>query len=89
VVRIFVRHHVADYPAWRAVYDSIDDTRAGMGVTDHAVFCSIDDERDVTAWHDFDGEGAARAFASSPVLRETMERAGVQGAPQIWFTTSA
>ena len=89
MVRMFVRHQVVDYPAWRAVYDSIDETRASMGVTGHAVFCSIDDERDVTASHDFDGEDAARAFASSPVLREAMERAGVQGAPQIWFTTSA
>jgi hypothetical protein len=28
---MFVRHQVADYPAWRSVYDSIDETRASMG----------------------------------------------------------
>ena len=89
MVRMFLRHQVADYPAWRSVYDSIDETRASMGVTGHAVFGSIDDERDVTAWHDFDSADAARAFASSPALHEAMERAGVQGAPQIWFTAAA
>ena len=89
MVRMFVRHQVADYPAWRSVYDSIDETRASMGVTGHAVFRSTVDERDVTAWHDFESEDAAQSFASSPALHEAMERAGVQGAPQIWFTTAA
>jgi hypothetical protein len=31
----------------------------------------------------------ARAFASSDALRNVMERAGVQGEPQIWFTTES
>ena len=86
---MFFRHEVADYPAWRSVYDSIDETRASMGVTDQAVFRSTADDRDVTGWHDFEREDAAQAFAASPALREAMGRAGVQGAPQIWFTTAA
>ena len=60
MVRMFVRHQVADYPAWRSVYDSIDETRASMGVTGHAVFRSTTDERDVTAYHDFESEDAAQ-----------------------------
>jgi len=86
---MFVRHQVADYPAWRSMYDSFDETRTSMGVTGQAVFCSTADKRDVTAWHDFETEDAAQAFASSPVLHDAMERAGIQGAPQIWFTTAA
>ncbi len=89
MVRMFVRHQVADYPAWRSVYDGIDETRASLGVTGHAVFRSTADEHDVTAYHDFDSEDAAQAFASSSVLHDAMERAGIQGAPQIWFTTPA
>ena len=89
MVRMFIRHQVADYPAWRSAYDSIDDARASMGVTGHAVFCNTTDDCDVTAWHDFESEDVAHAFASSPVLHDAMERAGVQGAPQIWFTTAA
>ena len=89
MVRMFVRHQVADYPAWRSVYDSIDETRASMGVTGKAAFRSTADDCDVTIWHDFESEDAAQAFASSPVLHDAMERAGVQGAPQIWFTSAA
>ena len=89
MVRMFVRHQVADYPTWRSVYDSLDETRTSMGVTGHEVFRSTADDCDVTAWHDFESEDAAQTFASSPALHEAMGRAGVQGAPQIWFTTAA
>jgi hypothetical protein len=89
MVRMFVKHQVADYPTWREVYDSIDDTRSRYGVTAKAVYCSTSDQCDVTVSHDFDSEDSARSFAESPELREAMGRAGVQGAPEIWFTTPA
>jgi hypothetical protein len=38
MVRLFVRHPVADYAAWRRVYDDFDEERRGMGVTGHAVY---------------------------------------------------
>jgi hypothetical protein len=89
MVRMFVRHDVADYATWREAYDSIDQDRQGMGVTDHAVYRSLDDQNNVTAWHDFASPDAAQSFASSTLLRDAMQRAGVQGQPQIWFTTAA
>ena len=52
-----------------------------------AVYTSIDNPNDVTVTHDFSSADKARAFASSPDLKTAMERAGVKGAPQIWFTT--
>jgi hypothetical protein len=42
MVRLFVRHNVADYGAWRKAYDEFDEERAAMGVTGDAVFQSID-----------------------------------------------
>jgi hypothetical protein len=89
MVRLFVRHRVADYDAWRKVYDEFDEERRPMGVTDDAVFQSLDDRNDVTVWHDFAGADEARAFVSSEVLRNTMQRAGVQGEPEIWFVNQA
>ena len=38
VVRMFVRHQVADYAAWREVYDGLDQTRLELGVTGAAVY---------------------------------------------------
>jgi hypothetical protein len=89
MVRLFVRHNVADYDAWRKVYDEFDNERRPMGVTDDAVFQSVDDPNDVTLWHDFAGADEARAFDSSEALRSAMQRAGVQGEPEIWFVTQA
>lgn len=89
MVRLFVRHNVADYEAWRKVYDEFDEERRPMGVKGDAVFQSIDDPNDITAWHDFDTAEAARAFVSSDALRAAMQRAGVQGEPQLWFVTES
>jgi hypothetical protein len=86
-VRMYVRHHVTDFAAWRKVYDAFDAKRREMGVTGQAVYRSIDDANDVTVTHDF--TNAAKAFASSPDLKAAMENAGVKGTPQIWLTTRA
>ncbi len=89
MVRLFVRHNVGDYEAWRKAYDEFDAQRRPMGVTDDAVFQAIDNPNDVTVWHDFDSADAARAFASSQELKDAMQHAGVQGQPQVWFVSPA
>ncbi len=89
MVRLFVRHPVADYAAWRRVYDEFGVERRPMGVTGHAVYQSLDDPNDVTVWHDFATREAAEAFASSERLRDAMQRAGVQGRPTVWFVKEA
>ena len=60
-----------------------------MGVTDDAVFQSIDDPNDVTVWHDFQSSADAQSFANSEALKTAMGRAGVTGEPQVWFVTPA
>jgi heme-degrading monooxygenase HmoA len=87
MVRIFVRHSVEDYQAWRKAYDEFDEQRRAMGVSGDAVFQSIEDPDDVTVWHDFDTAEAARAFATSNELRNAMQDGGVQGQPQVWFVS--
>ena len=87
MVRVFVRHNVEDYDAWRNVYEEFDPDRVLMGVKGDGVFQSVDDPNDITAWHDFDSVDDARAFVESDALREAMGRAGVRGEPQIWFVT--
>ena len=89
MVRMFVRHRVADYATWRAAYDSLDQDRQEMGATGHDVYRALGDQNDVTAWHDFANEQAAESFASSLRLRDAMQRAGVEGKPDIWFTSAS
>jgi hypothetical protein len=87
--RLFVRHDVEDYDTWKAAYDAFDAERQSMGVTGHAVYRSVDDGNDVTAYHDFETLEAAQHFASSARLREVMAQAGVSSEPQIWFVEEA
>ena len=88
-VRMYVRHEVADYAAWRKGYDAFDATRRKLGVTGQAVYQSVDNPNDVTVTHDFKTADKAKAFAASPDLKTAMEKAGVKGTPQIWLTTKA
>ena len=89
MTRMFIRHPVNDFASWKQAYDDFDEERRGMGVIGDAVFQSIDDPNDVTAWHDFETLQAARDLASSARLREVMEGAGVAGEPTIWFVIPA
>lgn len=89
MIRMFVRHPVADFSEWKQAYDSFDDERQGMGVVDHGVYKSADDPNDVTVWHDFESLESARRFAESERLREAMSEAGVSGEPMIWYTRRA
>jgi hypothetical protein len=88
MVRLFVRINVADYEAWREVYDEFYGERVAMGVMGDAAFQQVDNPNDVTVWHDFE-TAEARAFASSDALQNVMQRAGVEGEPQFWFTAES
>ena len=85
MIRLFVRHSVADYSQWRQAYDATAARRPELGVTDDAIFIAVDDQNDVTVSHDFDSEAAAQAFVER--LPAMMEEAGVAGSAQIWLTT--
>jgi hypothetical protein len=84
-----VRHRVKDYPAWRAVYDEFDETRKSLGTLDQAVYVNVEDPQDVTVTHDYADLETAKAFTVSTELRETMQRAGVEGQPEVWFVNPA
>ncbi len=88
-VRMFIRHEVADYGAWRKAYDSFAATQTKLGVTYQAVYQSTDNPNDVTVIHDFHSLEKAKAFAASNELKAAMEKAGVKGAPQMWYTVKS
>ena len=82
---LFVRHKVTDFGAWKSAYDAFDKERKTLGVTGHGAYQTIDDPNAVTAYHEFKNIDEAKAFAGSARLKEVMEKAGVVGAPEIWF----
>jgi len=89
MIKMFVRHTVADYAAWRRIFDDFAPTQKALGVTDKAVYQAADDANDITVTHDFATLEAAKAFVGSTELQAAMHEAGVTTAPTIWFTTRA
>jgi quinol monooxygenase YgiN len=85
-VRMFVRHEVVDYGAWKKAFDAFAPIQKKGGVIYKAVYRSTDDPNDVTVIHDFHSLERAKAFAALPELKAAMEKGGVKGAPQIWYT---
>ena len=82
---LLIRHHVADYLAWKAVFDEHEPARRANGSQGGWLFRDVDDPQEVLlllAWDDLE---RARLFVDSDDLREAMTRAGVTDRPDIWF----
>ena len=86
---LLVKHQVADYAAWRSVYDSVEGLRQQHGCTGAEVLVDPSDKEDVLVLHRFPSVDQAEAFASSAELREAMGRAGVAGPPRIEIAVEA
>src|SRR2546423_826872 len=72
-----VRHRVADFDAWKKVYDGFAPIQAEHGVQAHEVLRSIENPNEVIVTHTFDSYEAARAFFARPELKEAMSQGGV------------
>jgi len=78
-----ILHRVADYDAWRKVYDSVADMQKEGGVTKESVHRMADDPDNVLVIHHFDSVATAKAFLARANLKDAMQRGGIQGEPRI------
>ena len=76
-----INHHVADYEAWKAVFDEFPPSR-GRALF-HRINRGVDDANNITVVAGFESPEAARAFVENPDLKEAMGRAGVTSAPRV------
>lgn len=74
---IYVQHRVADYDAWRRVYDSVGEIQRQGGVISEAVYRADGDPNLVLVMHEFANSAQARAFVESPELRGALQDSGV------------
>lgn len=82
---LLIRCHVADYLAWKAVFDEHELTRRANGSQRESLFRDADNPHEVVillAWDDLE---RARLFADSDDLREALARSEVTAWPDIWF----
>jgi heme-degrading monooxygenase HmoA len=82
---LLIRHHVADYDTWKAVFDEHELTRRANGSQGGRLFHSSSDPNEVLLLLEWDDLERARLFADSDDLREAMTRSGVTDQPDIWF----
>jgi quinol monooxygenase YgiN len=88
-VGMIVRHEVADYAAWRRVYEEVDTLRRECGIVGHAVDQEWDRPNQVVVYHQADDRAALETFVGSDELKSAMERGGVVGPPEVHLVRHA
>jgi quinol monooxygenase YgiN len=82
---MLVQHKVKDFAAWKNVYDSVADLRASNGELSDKVYRDASDPNSLTVIFKWDSLANAQKYANSPELKTAMEKAGVEGPPNIFF----
>ena len=80
-----VHHKIADYSKWRAVFDSMDPLRRQYGETSFQVYRSAADPLEITVLTVWPSVEQAKAYATSPDLKQGMQNAGVISQPDVAF----
>lgn len=78
-----IRHRVADFDAWRRVFDEHGAVRKEHHQVGESVLRAADDPNSVLVLLSWPSPADAQGFLGDPSLREAMSRAGVIGAPRI------
>lgn len=86
---VIVIHPVADFDAWKKVYDEVDGIRRDAGIVGQAVNRSLADPNLVIVYHQAESIEALRAFTASDKLKSAMQRAGVAGPPKFMYEIGA
>ena len=82
---MLVQHQVKDYAKWKNVYDSVANLRASSGELSDQIYRDASDPSKLTLIFKWDSLANARKYAQSPELKAAMEKAGVEGPPNIYF----
>ena len=82
---MLVQHKVKDFAAWKNVYDSVADLRASNGELSDKVYRDASNPNSLTVIFKWDSLANAQKYANSPELKTAMEKAGVEGPPNIFF----
>jgi quinol monooxygenase YgiN len=82
---LLVKHRVANFDKWRAVFDRLEGLREKHGFIGHSVHRDATDPNTVVIVNRVKEMAEAKNYGASPELHAAMAEAGVQGAPEISF----
>lgn len=82
---MLMRHKVANFNKWLPVYEADDSARMSYGLHNFVVGRGINDPNMVLIALHMDDTARAKQFSMLPSLKATMKKAGVIGAPSVWY----
>jgi hypothetical protein len=84
---VVISSRVADFDAWKAVFDANEHDRIDHGILGHHVNRAEDDPNSLNVYLAVGDTEKARAWTASDALKSVMATAGVLGAPVFsWMT---
>jgi quinol monooxygenase YgiN len=86
---LLVQHKVKDFAAWKKEFDSAIGLRKSNGELSAQVLRDASDPNSLTIINKWNSLENAQKFAHSPELKAAMEKAGVAGAPNVYFLNEA
>ena len=86
---VLMEHKVADYAAWKVVFDDNADFRRSAGEKSFHIFRPNGNSNDLTLLFEWGSLKEAEKFYASLELKSAMQRAGVVGESRIQFLTEA
>lgn len=82
-----VSYRVADFDAWKAVFDRNEESRKASGFLGHHVNRAEGDPNRLSVYLAISDLDQAKAYADSDEVKAAMQEAGVEGPPEItWMT---
>ena len=85
MITVLIHHEVADYSAWKAVFNSAFEWRRKHGERKCRIFRSARNVNDLTLFLEWESLDSARAFIASDELKAKMANAGVKEPPRVDF----
>lgn len=89
MAHILVHHKIEEYNKWKSAFDDHSGIRAENGSKGGKIFRNADDPNDLFVLLEIGSIANAKKFAQSEDLKEAMQKAGVQGMPEIYFVEEA
>jgi quinol monooxygenase YgiN len=86
---MLIQHKVKNFSDWKKVFDSAFEFRKSSGELTAQVYQDASDPNMVTTVNKWNSMANAQKFSQSPDLKAAMEKAGVEGHPNVYFLNEA
>ena len=86
---MIVKLKVADFERWKSEYDQLEMLRREHGWTAHEIYRDSAEPNTVVIVNHMPDLGRAKAYLESDAVRSGVQRAGVQGPPEVWYLDEA